>query len=220
MAFELDADYIDVAERIRQFRAQYPEGSLQPWDFERPFTVSPNGSFVIVVAAAYRTPDDPRPGVGMAWEPVPGTTPYTKNSELMNAETSAWGRAIIAVGAADAKRIASAEEVRNRQAEALRTAAQRVEDGFPGATAEPAGHTPAPAGTEKATEKQTRAIYAILMSREVTEKKDQLDIVSGLAGVEVKDTRDLTKAQAGKIIDALNKPAEATGGYGHSEEPF
>ena len=33
----------------------------------------------------------------------------------MNAETSAWGRALIAVGAADAKRhIASANEVRNR----------------------------------------------------------------------------------------------------------
>jgi hypothetical protein len=33
----------------------------------------------------------------------------------MNAETSAWGRAIIAVGASDAKRVASANEVRNRQ---------------------------------------------------------------------------------------------------------
>jgi hypothetical protein len=36
----------------------------------------------------------------------------------MNAETSAWGRAIIAVGAADSRKgIASAEEVRNRAAE-------------------------------------------------------------------------------------------------------
>lgn len=48
----------------------------------------------------------------------PGRTPYTLGSELMNAETSAWGRAIIAVGAADSKKgISSAEEVRNRQAE-------------------------------------------------------------------------------------------------------
>jgi hypothetical protein len=29
-----------------------------------------------------------RPGIGMAWEPFPGRTPYTKASELMNAETS------------------------------------------------------------------------------------------------------------------------------------
>jgi len=52
----------------------------------------------------------------LASEPVPGKTNFTRDSELMNAETSAWGRALIAVGAADAKRgIASANEVRNRQ---------------------------------------------------------------------------------------------------------
>lgn len=71
--------------------------------------------FVVYTAAAYRHPDDPCPGIGVAWEPLPGLTPYTHNSEVMNAETSAWGRAIVAVGAADAK--ASAEEVRNRSAE-------------------------------------------------------------------------------------------------------
>jgi hypothetical protein len=60
----------------------------------------------------------------MAWEVFPGRTPYTRGSELQNAETSAWGRAIIAVGASDSKRgIASREEVRNRQAER--------EDGLP-----------------------------------------------------------------------------------------
>lgn len=213
MAFELDPDYVDVAERIRQFREQYPEGSLGVAEPDNPFRVVTIGSqaYIAVVAVARRTPDDPAPGIGMAWEVVPGLTPYTKNSELMNAETSAWGRAIIAVGAADAKRIASAEEVRNRQAERP-TAAERVADA-------PA-FVPPPAGTEKATDKQTKAIYAILMSRGVTEKQDQLDIVSGYVGHAVTDTRDLTKAEAGKVIDALNKPAQAAAGYGHSEEPF
>ena len=84
-------------------------------------------SFLVVVAAAYRDRDDPRPGVGMAWEVFPGRTPYTRGSELQNAETSAWGRAIIAVGASDSKRgIASREEVRNRQSE-RDPAAQLVE---------------------------------------------------------------------------------------------
>jgi hypothetical protein len=50
----------------------------------------------------------------LAWEVIPGKTPYTKDSEVQNAETSAWGRAIVAVGAATAKKIASREEVRNR----------------------------------------------------------------------------------------------------------
>jgi hypothetical protein len=72
--------------------------------------------FLAFTAAAYRTPEDPMPGLGTAWEPVPGTTPYTKDSEMMNAETSAWGRAILAVGAADTRKgIASREEVQARR---------------------------------------------------------------------------------------------------------
>src|SRR3990167_2917806 len=64
-------------------------------------------------AGASRPPDDPRPGVGHAFEPIPGKTSYTKDSETMNAETSAWGRAIVALGF-DTKKIGSANEVRAR----------------------------------------------------------------------------------------------------------
>lgn len=112
--------YIDVATRIAEFRAKYPEGSLQPADPTRPFTVETIGGKerVVVVAAAYRTADDPRPGIGMAYEEVPGKTQFTRDSELQNAETSAWGRAIVAALAADTKKgVASADEVRNRQAD-------------------------------------------------------------------------------------------------------
>ena len=104
-------DYKEVAERIQDFRAMFPEGTLQS-----EVLTSPVDGFVLVKGYAFRHPDDARPGIGLAWEPVPGKTPYTRDSEIMNAETSAWGRAIIAVGASDAKRVASANEVRNRQA--------------------------------------------------------------------------------------------------------
>jgi hypothetical protein len=113
-------DYVDVPARIAEFRAKHPEGCLQPADPTQPYRVERIGekTFVVVVAAAYRTPDDPRPGIGMAYEQFPGRTPYTRDSELQNAETSAWGRAIVAVLAADTKRsVASAEEVRNRKAD-------------------------------------------------------------------------------------------------------
>lgn len=106
-------DYVDVAERIRQFKERYPEGSLQQVSIE--FTEFAGQHWVIYTAAAYRTFDDPRPGMGTAWEPVPGKTNFTRESELMNAETSAWGRAIVAVGI-PTKKIASADEVANRQA--------------------------------------------------------------------------------------------------------
>ena len=109
-------DYVDVAQRIREFREKHPDGSLQPLNLEKPFIVTEVGgkTFVVYVAAAYRTPDDQRPGVGVAWEPFPGPTAFTKDSELMNAETSAWGRAIVAALAADTKKVASADEVQAR----------------------------------------------------------------------------------------------------------
>ncbi len=106
-------DYNDVASRLRQFREKYPDGSLQPADLTKPYTVETigNDTYIVYCAAAFRTPDDVRPGVGIAWEPVPGKTNFTRGSEIQNAETSAWGRAIVATLAADTKRIASDEEI-------------------------------------------------------------------------------------------------------------
>jgi hypothetical protein len=122
-------DYIDVAQRIAEFRAKYPEGSLQPVNPQQPFDIrvvtgtdkggkEQSGTFIIYAAAAYRTPSDIRPGIGCAYEVFPGRTPYTAGSELQNAETAAWGRAIVAALAADTRAgVASQQEVRNRQAE-------------------------------------------------------------------------------------------------------
>lgn len=116
MSFDL-AGYVDVAERIRMFKEKYPNGTLQPANLDKPYEIVAVGerTFIVYVAAAYREASDQRPGVGIAWEPFPGKTPYTRDSELMNAETSAWGRAIIAALAADTQKIASADEVRNRR---------------------------------------------------------------------------------------------------------
>ena len=144
--FKLDDSYIDVAERIREFKAAYPDGTLQPVDFDNPYIVQAIGNESIIVyrAAAYRTPDDPRPGIGVASEPYPGHTPYTKGSEIQNAETSAWGRAIVALGI-PTKRIASSEEVRNRKAEQgeenrIRGDAQREQAADVAAQPAPAGN--------------------------------------------------------------------------------
>lgn len=107
-------DYNTVPERIAEFREKHPQGSLQQVGLE--FRDFAGKSWVIYTAAAFRTPDDPKPGHGTAWEPVPGKTPFTRDSELQNAETAAWGRAIVAVLAADVKKgISTGEEVRNRQ---------------------------------------------------------------------------------------------------------
>jgi hypothetical protein len=101
-------DYIPVADRIAEFYVKHPEGSLQ----SEILTLTDN--LVLVKGWAYRTPDDPRPGIGHSSLAIPGSTPYTRGSEVENAETSAWGRAIAALGFEVKNGVATAEDVRNK----------------------------------------------------------------------------------------------------------
>jgi len=167
MAYEnrLD-DYVDVAERIRIFRDRYPDGSLQPYDPANPFRVVEIGGAVFIqyTASAYRHPEDTMPGIAISWEPFPGTTPYTKGSELMNAETAAWGRAIVAALAADTKKIASLDEVRARRqaenaghpsAEAPQTRQERPQE---------ATSAPRSLNVRMATEGMEKKLYAMSLN--------------------------------------------------------
>jgi hypothetical protein len=134
--------YIDVAERLQKLKETYPEATLQPLDPSRPYFIEQidGKTYVVYVAACYRDPHDARPGVGVAWEIVPGKG-LTNGSELMIAETSAWGRAIVATMQTATKRIASKQEItaaKTRQAwsvesseatfEGVATAAQVIAD--------------------------------------------------------------------------------------------
>lgn len=189
-------NYVDVAERIRLLKERYPEASLQPADPSRPYWIEdvPNvGQRLVYVAACYRTPDDKRPGIGMAWEPLPGLTQFTKGSELMVAETSAWGRAIVAALAADSQKVASADEVRNRpQQPAPQSAAQPV--------TRTANVVPLTAkasdGGGTASAAQRKYIHVLLKQ---THSDDQL--ISDLTGGAPLDK--LSGKQARQIIDDL-----------------
>jgi len=106
-------DYVDVKERLQEFYKAYPNGSIQ---FEYRGVMEHNQLYIWGVAYAYRTPDDTRPGIGTAAELAEGKTTYTRGSELMNLETSAWGRAIGALGIGLGKSIATKQEVENAKA--------------------------------------------------------------------------------------------------------
>jgi hypothetical protein len=103
-------DYVEVKDRIRLFYEAHPDGRLVTDEVR--ISVDDDTPRVLVKALAYRTADDPHPAVGWSWMELPGKTTYTKGSELENTETSAWGRAIGALGIGIAKSIASANEVR------------------------------------------------------------------------------------------------------------
>ena len=102
------ADYIPVNERIAAFYAKHPEGSLQSEMVEL------SESRVVMRAYAYRSPTDERPGIGYSSMNIPGSTSFTRGSEVENCETSAWGRAIAALGFEVKRGIATAEDVRNK----------------------------------------------------------------------------------------------------------
>lgn len=113
MAFDkkgLD-NYVQVNERIVAFYKQFPEGSIQSE------IVTLTETLVVVKAYAYRTDGDDKPGIGHSSMIIPGSTPYTRGSELENCETSAWGRALAALGFEVKRGIASRNEIENKQTE-------------------------------------------------------------------------------------------------------
>src|SRR5665213_1753605 len=122
--FKRNLDYIDVAARLVEMRTKFPDLTMQQVSME--FVSIGQKDFVVYTAAAYRTPEDVRPGIGTAWEPIPGPTNFTRDSEVQNAETAAWGRALIAIGASTKNGIASAEEVTNRTGGVVREPGEYV----------------------------------------------------------------------------------------------
>lgn len=192
-------NYVEVGERIRRFYERYPEGSLQAYLAPHLEHVGER-TFIVYCAAAYRTPDDLRPGIGYAWELVPGPTPFTRDSELQNAETSAWGRAIAALGFETHNGVATREDVDRAQASAKDSPA-RTGDG---------AHTErgSTIGTSSPAYRKLRAI---------TGKLDKLDnaqqpapfadwwssLVSDVDRVFHKDVRELTEEEAANVASGF-----------------
>lgn len=112
MAWSLD-DYVPVNERIAAWYEKWPDGRI----VADPFSICEVGgkTFVTVTARVYTQASDPTPSQGSAWEPYPGTTNFTRDSELQNCETSAVGRALAMAGIEVKRGIASREDVANRQ---------------------------------------------------------------------------------------------------------
>jgi hypothetical protein len=106
------SNYVDVPTRFAMALERWPELRLVE---NRPEVITlGEKTFIAVTVQAWRTPDDPIPAQATAWEPMPGLTPFTKNSEMMNASTSALGR-VLGFMMSFGPKMASAEEVRNRQ---------------------------------------------------------------------------------------------------------
>jgi hypothetical protein len=198
-------DYIDVATRIAEFRAKHPEGSLQPADLYEPIKIIQIGdkTYLQYIACAYRTPEDTKPGIGIAWELYPGRTPFTRDSEAMVCETSAWGRAIVAALAGDTKKgIASAEEV--QAAKARQDNSNKFESEV---TQETGWQSKDEDEPKRASEKQVQKIQ--IMRKEIPGLQDDGEfsqrLLKSYGTISIKD---LTQKQASDLIEKLTKAQE------------
>lgn len=217
MAFDMDG-YVDVAERIRQFRAKFPEGSLQPFNPAEPFRICEIGGreFIVYTAVARRHPGDTNPGIAVAAEPVIGTTNFTRNSELMNAETSAWGRSIVAALAADTQKIASLDEVRNRQADSADPSAHPAAQA-PRKAEQPQRKSSAQPGRQVSA-KQVELLDKLARERGMAH--ELLGICSEIANRDVTDTSTLSSLDASKAITFLMGLPAVEQDPQPAEEPF
>jgi hypothetical protein len=197
--------YIDVPSRMALFYKRHPEGSLQMDPIE---WVEIDGKrWALGRAYAYRTPDDPRPGIGTAWEIVPGTTSFTRGSEVQNLETSAWGRAIGSLGIGIDKSIATLDEIEHAKA---RNKVERTKEPTP--PDDPFYTLPLPEGRtheiqrtdimsrEKATEKQLAAVKGLVKKAGAESADAGLGMINDHLGTSFTTYEDIDKLSASQLI--------------------
>jgi hypothetical protein len=209
MSFDL-SNYVDVPTRIRQLREKHPDAVLRPANPAEPFRIMTIGNreFIIYTAACYRSPDDPMPAIAVAAEPVIGSSAFTRNSEVMNAETSAWGRAIMAALAVDEPQIASREEVQNRRHDesTQRLVEQTVREVFPEShiSEQPPHPAEQPDGARRlaavASQKQVNLIKKLCREQNITEISQHASTVIGRS---VESVNSLTTKEASRVIESL-----------------
>lgn len=218
MSYSLDS-YIQVSDRIKLFYAKYPDGSLQ---MDRPEFIQVEGNqWAMGRAYAYRTPTDERPGVGTAWEIVPGTTNFTRGSEIQNLETSAWGRAIGSLGIGIDASIATLDEVQQakERGKVMRTTETPPDDPWlsplspspeivrPKKDSHSTGKTTKGSSMFPATAPQLKAVHAILGKQGISDELDKLARVNewlvGLNKEPVAAISELDKHTTSGLIDHL-----------------
>lgn len=112
MAFDM-GNYVDVATRVKLLLEAYPNASINCSPPEVQFVG--DRAFIAVTCLIDCNDGSGRTARASAWEPFPGKTPYTRDSEAMNAETSAVGRACGLLGFGLTGSLATANEVANRR---------------------------------------------------------------------------------------------------------
>jgi len=182
MAFDL-SNYVDVAARLRMAIERYPNMSV----LEHPVQIreADGKTYIEVTVEVICNDEADRRATASAWEIHPGHTPYTKESEMMNASTSALGRALGFLGFGITKSIASQDEVKARQEYTEKVKASNNPDSF---------------GT--ATPKQIGFLKSLARGK-AWDDFQLLEFIHKVLGVDDVVVETLSAGQCSKIIEAI-----------------
>ena len=191
-AFNL-GDYVDVPTRLAEALKRWPNLRIQE---TRPVIVTvDNQAYVEISCTVWRDDTDPLPTTAYCWEPIPGRTPYTKGSEMMNASTSCLGRALGFLGMGIGKSIASRNEVQARQPSPIAEVTPIRDD-----LEQPFGDT---TDTKQyASPKQRGMIRAKAFEKKIG-TSDLMPYINKLLGTQYTSIEALDKREASQVIDSF-----------------
>ena len=191
-AFNL-GDYVDVPTRLAEALKRWPNLRIQE---TKPIIVTvDNQQYVEISCTVWRDVDDVLPMVAYCWEPIPGRTPYTKGSEMMNASTSCLGRALGFLGMGIGKSIASRNEVQARQPSPIAVVVPMRDD-----LEQPFDTNPD--GKQYATPKQRGLIRALAFEKKIG-TADIMKHVNKVLKNEYSSLEAITKDEASAVIESL-----------------
>lgn len=218
-------DYVDVPARLKMLADKFPDVRIIEHE-PRIITIG-DKTFIQVKVQAWRTPDDQHPAVAYCWESFPGDTPYTRDSEQMNAATSALGRLVAIMLPGAFTKQASANEVFHR-AGPPRNYVQKSKEPVPavggpdpweersheqqiGEIVEREREKRITASQDSpATQPQKKMIAATAKRKGLTVAEDLRVFCADTIGRDLVSAKDLTKGEASKVIDALSALPDKT----------
>ena len=191
-AFNL-GDYVDVPTRLAEALKRWPNLRIQE---TKPIIVTvDNQQYVEISCTVWRDVDDILPMVAYCWEPIPGRTPYTKGSEMMNASTSCLGRALGFLGMGIGKSIASRNEVQARQPSPIAVVVPMRDD-----LEQPFGDT---TDTKQYVSPKQRGMIRALAFEKKIGTADLMPYINKLLKNEYSSIEALSKQEASQVIESL-----------------
>jgi hypothetical protein len=191
-AFNL-GDYVDVPTRLAEALKRWPNLRIQ--ETKPIIVVVDNQQYVEISCTVWRDETDLLPMIAYCWEPIPGRTPYTKGSEMMNASTSCLGRALGFLGMGIGKSIASRNEVQARQPSPIAVVVPMRDD-----LEQPFGDT---TDTKQYVSPKQRGMIRALAFEKKIGTAELMPYINKLLKNEYSSIEALSKQEASQVIESL-----------------